>query len=105
MASTNPNITPSTGLVEGDRFQLLLRPKDVDSVDTNLSAIVIKIQNGTNTTEIALVDLASVVIDTVTYYEYSWLVGPGKTQIQAVSTGNVDAAELGYIKATKLPIA
>ena len=95
MAITNPNITPEAGLVEGDRFQLLLDPTDVDGQDVSLSAIAIKLLNGTTVTEVALGDLSTVNVSGTEYYAYSWLVGPGKTQIQAVSTGSLDAADLG----------
>ena len=83
---------------------MLLDPTDVDGQDVTLSAIAIKILNGTTETDVALGDLSTVNISGTDYYAYSWLVGPGKTQIQAISTGNLDAADLAYIKATKRPI-
>lgn len=101
---TNPNITPAGGLVEGDLFELLMLPKDEDEVSQDLSAIVLSIQNGDTTDVVGVGDLYQVTIDSIEYDAYSWVVGPGKTQIQGVSTGTVVATDLAYIKATKRPI-
>jgi len=104
MAITNPNITPDDGLVEGDVFQILMRPLDVDGNPVIMSAASLSIKNDDTTTVIDLAAFVSILVNTITYESHNLTVGPGKTQIQVVSTGDVIATDLAYIKATKKPI-
>ena len=75
------------------------------NVNTTLSAIDIKVSKAGAVETFNLGDLSTVVIDSVSYQAVSFTVEAGLNQIQAEATGDVQAVDLAYLKATAKPLA
>lgn len=101
----NPNITPAGGLVEGNIFEIKLRPDDADGSAGTLSALAFSVKpEGGSVVTLALSDFETGTDSAGAYYKYDLVVSAGVTQLQGVSSGGFVAVDLAHFFAEPKPL-
>lgn len=102
-----PDISPtdSEGLVEGDRFEITIRPRDEDGGEVVPTDLITTIKNVSDTVpdEYDISDWTAGDDDDGSFYSLAFTVKAGKTIIQVVGEG-IAKNTIAYIKAEPLPL-
>lgn len=107
MATTFPNITPATGLVEGDEFTVTFRPIDADGNSVEPDDVTLRILNDFDeaATVVDIGDMTAGEDASGFYLSYVITVGPRRTIIQFESASAIVKNAIAFFDAEPLQIA